>query len=362
MGMRVRTLRHQHGQTSVEYVGVLLIVVAVVAVLLSAGIGEAVGAKVEQAICAVLTDRGLGECAGGTSSPGGEEPGVARDAGLQKPLTGREGRGMDSVAAERAALPATQVAALVPASASGGAETCFASSSGCDPGPKGAIVEPGPDVAPEAEQEGGFDEAFLGPPEGNWILQDGKLVQLLENGVGGGAIRALGRVVGLGAKALNAAKARVARLGMTGVGAQGLLASERAARTQAAALQGMLPKIVRERYVTMGVGIGRDSSGALRVVVGQSGRAGPLHPAVREAVQKSGAIVARGPKGKADAEIRILEHMAANGLRPVTVAAGRPICPQCAAAIARARATAASRLKEAPLSRPASRPPNRRQS
>jgi len=338
----VRTLGTERGQTAVEYIGMLLVVAAAMAVVLSSGIGDAVTAKVEQAICAIATDDGLDDCAGGAPTTASGD-----GAGPRTPPTEGEGQGIDAVAAERAASPAAQSAAVVPASASGGAEPCFASTGGCEAGPQGAIVEPPPDVAPEAEEEGGLDEAVLGPPEGNWIVRDGQLRQQFENGIGGGAIRALGRaVVGLGAKALNAAKARAARLGTRGVSAEGLLASERTARTQAAGLQKLLPAVTRDR-ATMAVGVGRDkATGALRVVVGSSER-GALRPAVREAVRSSGAMTARTP-GRAHAEQRVLNYMRANGLEAVTVGAGRPICSQCAAAIAKEGATAASRLKPPP--------------
>jgi Flp pilus assembly pilin Flp len=70
----VRALRSERGQTAVEYVGVLLVAAAVVAVILSAGIGDQVAAKVSQAICQIATDRR--ECADEDSAA----PALARAA------------------------------------------------------------------------------------------------------------------------------------------------------------------------------------------------------------------------------------------------------------------------------------------
>jgi hypothetical protein len=68
----VRRLRAERGQTSVEYVGVFLVACAIVAVLLNAGIGELLAAKLKAQIVAVSTDQ---ESGGGGSSKGGDSSG-----------------------------------------------------------------------------------------------------------------------------------------------------------------------------------------------------------------------------------------------------------------------------------------------
>lgn len=62
-----RRLRGERGQTSVEYVGVFIVACAIVAVLLNAGIGELLAAKLKQQIVAVATDQ---ESGGGGSGAG----------------------------------------------------------------------------------------------------------------------------------------------------------------------------------------------------------------------------------------------------------------------------------------------------
>ena len=61
-------LRGERGQTSAEYVGMLLVVVAIMAAISYADIGAAITAKVDQAICAIATDAGSEDCGGETPS------------------------------------------------------------------------------------------------------------------------------------------------------------------------------------------------------------------------------------------------------------------------------------------------------
>jgi hypothetical protein len=72
-----RRLRAERGQTSVEYVGVFLVACAIVAVLLNAGIGELLAAKLKAQIVAVSTDQ---ESGGGGSSKGGDSSGGSGDS------------------------------------------------------------------------------------------------------------------------------------------------------------------------------------------------------------------------------------------------------------------------------------------
>jgi hypothetical protein len=106
-------------------------------------------------------------------------------------------------------------------------------------------------------------------------------------------------------------------------------------------LQSQVPEDQQGR-VTMAVGIGRDLEGNLRTVVGTSEPGGYLREGV---ILKEGEELARG---NSDAERNILSHMSAglDPIKPIAVAAGRPICPECAEAIANAGATAASELRQ----------------
>lgn len=58
-------LRLERGQTTAEYVGVLVVVVAVIAAISAADIGAQVTRKVEEAIAAIATDGGLDDSRGG---------------------------------------------------------------------------------------------------------------------------------------------------------------------------------------------------------------------------------------------------------------------------------------------------------
>lgn len=107
-----------------------------------------------------------------------------------------------------------------------------------------------------------------------------------------------------------------------------------------AAGQDLLPRGSAGR-VTMGVGIGEDELGGLRTVIGTSEPGGYLRPDVGAAI-RNGEEVATGA---GHAEQSILDCMSANGIRPLTVAAGRPICPNCAGEIFNSSASPATPLK-----------------
>lgn len=70
----------------------------------------------------------------------------------------------------------------------------------------------------------------------------------------------------------------------------------------------------------MGVGIGRDSGGGLRTVVGTSEPNGYLGPGVRSAIQEGEEIA----PGLGHAEQDVLDYMQQNGIAPIAVGAGRP--------------------------------------
>jgi filamentous hemagglutinin len=93
----------------------------------------------------------------------------------------------------------------------------------------------------------------------------------------------------------------------------------------------------------MAVGVGRDSKGKLQVIVGMSDDYGYMRPAINNAINEAGEKRALGFVGHA--EEQILQYMKAWNLRPITIGAGRPICAQCAKAIADAKATPATPLK-----------------
>lgn len=89
----------------------------------------------------------------------------------------------------------------------------------------------------------------------------------------------------------------------------------------------------------MGVGVGEDASGGLRTVVGTSEPNGYLRPGVS---LNPGEELATGG---GHAEASILDYMSTNGIRPLTVGAGRPICPACASLLDRAGVIPATALK-----------------
>jgi len=77
----------------------------------------------------------------------------------------------------------------------------------------------------------------------------------------------------------------------------------------------------------MGVGVGRDSAGNVRTVVGTSEPNGYLRPGV---TLRPGEELA---SGTGHAEVDIIEYMTRQGISPTTVGAGRPICPACASVL-----------------------------
>ena len=114
---------------------------------------------------------------------------------------------------------------------------------------------------------------------------------------------------------------------------------------RAAEHQTMLPETRRGR-ITMGVGIGTDSDGGTRVVIGTSEDNGYLRKPLR---LNDGEEIA---EGKGHAETSILDHMAGRDIRPSHIAAGRPICPPCADRVDTAGAQPASPLKTEKENRP----------
>lgn len=115
---------------------------------------------------------------------------------------------------------------------------------------------------------------------------------------------------------------------------------ESAVERRAITLQESLPEACKGR-VTMAVGIGQDSSNELRTVIGTSEPNGYLRPSVRSALQGGEELA----PGLSHAERDIVGYMRYNDIRPITVGAGRPICPACADAINDAGATPATPLK-----------------
>lgn len=91
--------------------------------------------------------------------------------------------------------------------------------------------------------------------------------------------------------------------------------------------------------VTMGVGVVQDVNGNQIVVVSTSEPRGYLRPGV---TLKPGELVVPGT-GHAEADI--VNWASQNGYTVLTVGAGRPICPSCAAALTGANATPATTLK-----------------
>ncbi len=110
------------------------------------------------------------------------------------------------------------------------------------------------------------------------------------------------------------------------------------ASNRAAQLQSQLPDGSQGR-VTMGVGVLQDASGKQIVVVSTSEPRGYLRPGV---TLNQGELVVPGT-GHAEADI--VNWASQNGYTVLTVGAGRPICPSCAAALTGANAAPATSLK-----------------
>jgi hypothetical protein len=91
----------------------------------------------------------------------------------------------------------------------------------------------------------------------------------------------------------------------------------------------------------MGVGVGRDATGALRTVIGTSEPGGYLRAPVAAAIRSDEEIAG----GSSHAEQNIIDYMTSHGITPSEVAAGRPICPVCAGVIQEAGGAFGSPLK-----------------
>lgn len=173
-----------------------------------------------------------------------------------------------------------------------------------------------------------------------YVVFRGRVIALKQNGPGK-LFRELARHMGVGRRAYVAATARAKPLNLNpGL----LLASEKITRVRARQLQQFLPRIERERFKTIAVAIGRDPQGGLRLVIGTNNKNGTLPRSLAAVIGRSGETVATG-MGAGHAERQVLRWMLVNRWRPITVGAGRPICTECADAIARSGATAASPLK-----------------
>jgi len=88
-----RRLRSERGQTSAEYVGILVVVCAIVVVLLNAGIGDLLAAKLKAQIALVATDQ---ESGGGGSSNGGDASGGSGGSNEGGDASGGSGGSNDS--------------------------------------------------------------------------------------------------------------------------------------------------------------------------------------------------------------------------------------------------------------------------
>jgi len=105
----VRGLRGERGQTSAEYIGLLLVVAAAMVAVSASGVADAVRAKVDEAIAAIATDGGLGgareESGGATGEPSDAARAGAQPAGYRPHLS----------EARMAAARGSGVMAIVPA-------------------------------------------------------------------------------------------------------------------------------------------------------------------------------------------------------------------------------------------------------
>lgn len=291
----------QRGQTTAEYMGMLLVVAATIAALVTSDVPGAVARGVERQVCEIATQRGCDPA-----------PRSSRPIFVGDPRS-RTARRPSATISRRPPPPDREPLAGPPAP-------------DWQRPPQGEVDDYG----------GGLDELIFGA---EYAVIDGEVVELRENGIGG-VIRKVGRLLGVGKRAWEAAKQRAKPLRINpGL----LLAAEKVARVRARELQNLLPQIERERFKTMAVGVGRDPSGRLRVVIGTNNPNGNLPRAVKGAIKKGEQVAEE--MGRGHAEEQVLRWMAANNLKPITMGAGRPICPACADAIARSGATAASRLK-----------------
>ena len=97
--------------------------------------------------------------------------------------------------------------------------------------------------------------------------------------------------------------------------------------------------------ITMAVGVAEDASGNRVNLIGTSEPRGYIRPGVRELIRPDDIIV----EGTGHAEADIVAHANANNLNLLCIGATRPVCTGCAQEIAAAGATAATPLKNPPL-------------
>ena len=199
----------------------------------------------------------------------------------------------------------------------------------------------------EPDDDGWFKDAVtwtLGLEDTGYIdMGGGRFVELVENGGGSGVSRVIGRITGAD-DSLQAVTKNAKRLGIE---ARTLWAAQRQAGRLASTLKRTIPANSRGR-ITMAVAVGRDKWGALRTVIATSERSSGgryLRPGVREFVEDTRIPVAGGT---GHAEVKALRWLEEQGLKPVSVAATRPICKDCVIAVGRSGATRASPWRKVP--------------
>ena len=111
-----------------------------------------------------------------------------------------------------------------------------------------------------------------------------------------------------------------------------------AAATRVAELQAALPAGSSGR-VTMAAGVGRDALGGTKTVIGISEKGGYIRKPLTSLGAEDRAT------GIGHAETSVLDYMSQNGITPLSVGAGCPICPACAVAIEDAGASPATVLR-----------------
>jgi hypothetical protein len=116
-----RALRAERGQTSAEYVGIVLVVVAILAAISSANIGAAISVQVQRAVCQIAADGDGGvECKGAGASTEKRSGTRARpapnlyDAEATPRLAGLNARSPKFVATGTSSRAATRTASLSP--------------------------------------------------------------------------------------------------------------------------------------------------------------------------------------------------------------------------------------------------------
>ncbi len=378
-GEGLRRLDDERGQTAAEYLGLILVLAALLAAIATADIGAQIRAGVEEQVCRTLSP---GPCGDRGERQRADRDGSAADRARSQARRrlGRQPQ-LSEAALDRGGGSVPAGVTLRAATATGrrpGATTCFASvGAECGPSPGGAAL-PVPDEPSDLERLGEDVLGFLADARSALTyddparkLQRQRNLELLDDGLafleelnrqtaysnplaagegsnlgnellgisdlrraikaaqeGDAAAAALYSAMAFpGFKLLKPTKELGEELAKRGTGATKGVAG------RADEVHSALDPIARSRRTTSVLRTEGDGGRTVDVLAGGARDLGPS----QRALAKPGEVLARAPGEHA--EITALRAAMERGLKPRAIAATRDFCPACRTALERSGAT-----------------------